>query len=542
MRRGAAGLIDRLRTVFTFERIFILILALTVFLRFYRLDLKLFHHDEAIHAWFSYRLLHEGIWAYDPSYHGPLLYYITGGMFWIFGDGDLVGRIVPSLLGTLIVALIYPLYRMGYLDRRQTLVGALFLALSPNLVYFSRFLRHDIFMLFFIMLLLVTFLAYLETGSRWYGLGVAIAIAGGMTCKEEFPVILLIFATYFIYAAWKGRIRFPARWRKDLAIFTPIAIGIIALFYSSLGQHPEILLSGGLRAIQHWTEMHEECRLCGPWYFYILLFVLYELPILILAIVGTIQFLAARSDLRRWIEGLIRKIRHEEISTGSLVARISAGTGTRGMENAKREEFFGFCIWWMVLTMAFYAVVNEKVPWLIIPQLLPAVFVAVYRMTKLKTLFAVASIIFLVLCTWHTSLIPMDVNEPIAQVQNSEDLRELFAQIDNSSHVAVSSKNYWPLPWYYRGVMAKKLSYYGQKVSEGTLSDTKIDLVIAYDAESYPSLDGYTKRTIKLNYWFSFYDNENRLLEWYLKRDGKMGSMNLDIFTRVRPTGSSSGI
>lgn len=542
MGRRAAGLIDRLRTFFTFDRIFILILALTIFLRFYQLDFKLFHHDEAIHSWFSYRLLHEGIWTYDPSYHGPFLYYITAGMFWLFGDGDVAARIVPALLGTLIVALIYPLYRMGYLDKRQTLVGALFLAVSPDLVYFSRFLRHDIFMLFFIMLLLVTLLAYIETGSRWYGLGIAIAVAGGTTCKEEFPVILLIFATYFMYAAWKGRIHLPTRWKKDLAIFTPIAIGIIALFYSSLGLHPEILLSGGIQAIQHWTEMHEECRLCGPWFFYILLFIIYELPIFILAVVGTIQFLAAHSDLRQRIDGLIRKIRREEITTGSLVDRITAGTGTPGMENAKREEFFGFCIWWMVLTMAFYAVVNEKVPWLIIPQLLPAVFVAVYRLTSLKAVLAVASVTFLVLCTWHTSFVPADVNEPIVQVQNSEDLRGLFAQIDNASHVAVASENYWPLPWYYRGVMGNKLAYYGKKVDEDTIYSNDYDLVIAYDQSSYSSLNGYEKRTIKLNYWFSYYDNQDRLLEWYFKRDGKMGSMNLDIFTRVRPNASSSGI
>jgi hypothetical protein len=106
----------------------------------------------------------------------------------------------------------------------------------------------------------------------------------------------------------------------------------------------------------------------------------------------------------------------------------------------------------------------------------------------------------------------------------------------------VASKNYWPLPWYYRGVLEKKLAYYGQKVDEKTLYDNNYDLIIAYDAESYGSLDGYTKRTIKLDYWFSLYDNEDRLPEWYFKRDGKMGSMNLDLFTRVRPTGSSSGI
>jgi uncharacterized protein (TIGR03663 family) len=543
MRRGAAGLIDRLRTIFTFERTFLLILALTVFLRFYRLDLKLFHHDEAIHSWFSYRLLHEGIWTYDPSYHGPLLYYVTAGMFGIFGDGDLVARIVPSLLGTLIVALIYPLYRMGYLNRRQTLVGALFLALSPDMVYFSRFLRHDIFMLFFIMLLLVTLLAYFETGSRWYALGIAIAVAGGTACKEEFPVILLIFATYFLYATWKGRIHFPARWRRDLAIFTPIAIGIIAFLYSSLGQHPEILLSGGIQAIQHWTEMSAEGRLGGPWFFYILLFIIYELPIFILAIVGTIQFLGAHSDLRRGLDDLLRRFRRGELSTESLVERIRAGTITAGAsgESGKQTEFFGFCIWWMVLTMAFYAVVNEKVPWLVIPQLLPAVFVAVYRTTSWKTVFAVASVIFLVLCTWHTSFVPADVNEPIVQVQNSEDLRGLFAEIDNASHVAVASENYWPLPWYYRGVLANKLAYYGKKVDEDTIYNNDYDLVIAYDQSSYESLNGYGKHTIRLNYWFSYYDNQDRLLEWYFKRDGNMGSMNLDIFTRVRPNEFSSG-
>ena len=542
MRRRAAGLSDRLRTIFTFERTFLLLIALTVFLRFYRLDLKLFHHDEAIHAWFAYRLLHEGIWSYDPSYHGPLLYYVTAGMFSLLGDGDVVGRIIPSLLGTLIVVLVYPLYRMRYLDGKQALIAALFLALSPNLVYFSRFLRHDIFMLFFIMLLLVTILAYIETGSRWYGLGVAVAVAGGMTLKEEFPVILLIFGVYFIYAGWKGRFRFPRRWKQDLALFTAVALGIIAVFYSSLGQHPEILLTAATRAIEHWTEMHEQCRLCGPPYFYTILFILYELPILLLAIAGTAQFLWAHTDIPGGIDRIRRRIRREEPTTESLLSRLGVGTRAPAPSGPhdKQEEFFGFCIWWMVLSMAFYALVNEKVPWLIIPQLLPAVFVAVYRMTDRKAVISVLAVVFLVLLTWHTSFVPADVNEPIVQVQNSEDLRGLFTLIDGSDKVAVASKNYWPLPWYYRGVMAKKLSYYGNRVGERAIYDNDYDLVIAYDADSYTSLDGYAKKTIKLDYWFSLYDNEDRLLEWYFLRDGKMGSMNLDLFTRVRPNLSAT--
>ena len=39
---------------------FALILIIAFILRFWQLDLKLLHHDEAIHSWFSYELLTAG--------------------------------------------------------------------------------------------------------------------------------------------------------------------------------------------------------------------------------------------------------------------------------------------------------------------------------------------------------------------------------------------------------------------------------------------------------------------------------------------------
>jgi hypothetical protein len=38
--------------------------------------------------------------------------------------------------------------------------------------------------------------------------------------------------------------------------------------------------------------------------------------------------------------------------------------------------------------------------------------------------------------------------------------------------------------------------------------------------------------TYKLSYWFSIYDNEHRIPEYYFKRDGKLGSINIDVFTQ----------
>ena len=124
----AAEFFKKLRLFFSFERIFIVIFLLTVLLRFWQLDLKLFHHDEAIHSWFSYELLKTGAWVYDPSYHGPFLYYVTAGMFYLFGDSDLTARLLPSLFGTLLIPLVYFIYRIGYLDKKQSLSGEFWLS------------------------------------------------------------------------------------------------------------------------------------------------------------------------------------------------------------------------------------------------------------------------------------------------------------------------------------------------------------------------------------------------------------------------------
>ena len=586
----AAVLTTRVRERLSFEGLFLLILLATIALRFYFLDLKLFHHDEAIHAWFSYRLLTEGTYIYDPMYHGPFLFYTTAGIFSLLGDSDLVGRLLPALLGTLLVPLLYPIYKLGYLDKKQTLVAALFLAVSPNMVYFSRFLRNDIFIAFFSMVMLVALLYYFEQHKMRYALIAGAAIGLGMSAKENMPIIVLTFGVYLLYLVWTRRVRLPARWVRDLVLGGLVAVGIMAVLYSSLGAHPDLITTWWLKAIEHWTAMHQMQRLGGPPYFYILLFLLYEVPILILAVVGTLQFIDISGAVSRWRE---RRARHKEvpeaaalpiesgealaveevpeaaalpIESGEALAveevpevaaqfiesgeapkvqgwkdrlrDILSGSGeVRQID--RQEELARFAIFWMIVSIVAYAYIGEKVPWLILHQLLPMIFVAVYAMTTKKAVIAVAASIFLVVMMFHVAFTPADINEPIVQVQNSEDLREVFAKIDAADRVAVATDTYWPLPWYYRGDRGSKLSYYSQKVSEPTIYGGDFDLVITHDADTYPTLEGYTKETFRLNYWFSYEENKNRLLEYYVLRDGKMGSRNLEVFSRA-PAGTTA--
>ncbi len=537
----APGLMGKARQFFTFERVFLLIFASACIVRFWQLDLKLFHHDEAIHSWFSYNLLTTGTWVYDPSYHGPFLYYVTAGMFSLFGASDLVARLLPALFGLLLIPLVYCIYRLGYINKIQTLVASLFIAVSPDMVYFSRFLRHDIFMLFFTLLLLVAALYYLERRQTRFAIIAAIAMAGALCCKEEMPVILLIFASFFLFALWKGKLTLPAQWKKDLVLCAIIVIGILSVMYSAFGMHPETLIgqnfqiatTGWYQAASHWLAMHEEQRLGGPWFFYLPLYLLYELPIFILAIIGTIQFILDDTTnllfckrVKNWLITRRFVLSTQELAVASLQQLKTSAKGF-----SKSDEFFRFCIYWMILSMAFYAYVGEKVPWLLIHQLLPMCFVAVYKLNWQKVLFALIGCAFLIFMTWHVAFIPADINEPIVQVQNSEDLREVMHLMDASSSVVIASKDYWPLPWYYRGDRWNKIKFYGDVEDEATLTKNHPGVIILHDTESYSSLPGYDKTTYKLSYWFSFYDNENRLLDYYMHRDGKMGSINIDVFT-----------
>jgi len=540
----AASFSDKIKQIFTFERIFILILILSIILRFTQLDLKLFHHDEAIHAWFSFDLLTKGTWVYDPSYHGPFLYYVTAGMFSIFGDSDLVARLLPALFGVLLIPLVYCIYRLGYITKAQTLFVALFLAISPDMVYFSRFLRHDIFMLFFTLLLLVAILYYIDRKQTRFIVIAAIATAGALSCKEEMPIILLIFFTFFGFALWKKRITLPPQWKNDLLIALFILMGLLVTLYTAFGMHPETLIgqnfqintTGWYQAVEHWMAMHEQQRLGGPWYYYVPLYLLYEVPIFLLAILGTVQFLFKGTSfsllgkrIKNWL-----KTRRFELSTADLAATSLNQIRTPAATPGKSEFFFQFCIYWMILTMAFYAYVGEKVPWLLIHQLLPMCFVATYNLNWQKVVFALIGCLFLLLMTWHVAFIPTDINEPIIQVQNSEDMRTVMNLMDASDCVVIASKDYWPLPWYYRGDGWNKIVFYGRIEDETTLTEKHPGVIITHDTESYPSITGYDKQTYKLSYWFSFYDNENRLFDYYIHRDGKMGSINIDVFTPQR--------
>ena len=512
------------------EHVFLAIFLLAVLVRFCFLDLKLFHHDEAIHAWFSYQLLTTGEYLYDPVYHGPFLYYVTSAMFALFGSSDLIGRILPCVFGCAVILLIYWIYRMGYLNGKVAAVSALFVAVSPQMVYFSRFLRNDVFVIFFSLLLICALLAWMKNGKWQYAVLAGAAGALGLCCKENMPIIILTFAAYLLYLIWSRKVTLPKTWIRDCIIACAVFFAIVFTMYTSFWQHPEMALLAGPAAIEHWFSMHGQQRLGGPATFYLGLFILYELPILILAVVGIVRF---------FLQPKTGTAEKQKFSLSAVFARPTAPETVD-----KEREFMRFSIYWLILACITYAYIGEKVPWLSLHQLLPLIFVAAFGLFALKKYWRKAvlilSIIFLVAVMVQTVYTPADIDGPIVQVQNSEELRPLFAEIDAADKVIIVTDKAWPFMWYYRGDAWDKFTYFGARVSPATIYSGGYDVVIAHDTEAYESLAGYDKRVQRLNYWFDAprtgRENANpalwNWLHYFFTRDGVSGSYNIAVYTR----------
>ena len=109
--------------------------------------LKPLHHDEGVNGYFLITLFREGVYKYDPSnYHGPTLYYISLAFTKLFGLETFSIRASVAVFGVLMV--IMALFLKKYIGTIGSLAAALFLALSPGMVYISRYFIHEIFFVF----------------------------------------------------------------------------------------------------------------------------------------------------------------------------------------------------------------------------------------------------------------------------------------------------------------------------------------------------------------------------------------------------------
>jgi uncharacterized protein (TIGR03663 family) len=152
------------------------------------------HHDESLHALFSYRFAEGKGYRHDPLMHGPLQFHIIGATFKVFGASDAISRAPAAIFGALLVGL--PLLLRRYIGAPAVLAMAILLTISPSLLYYSRFARNEAFVAVETLLLAVAIWRYREEGGmRWLVL-LAVTIALQFATKETAFLIAAVFLLY----------------------------------------------------------------------------------------------------------------------------------------------------------------------------------------------------------------------------------------------------------------------------------------------------------------------------------------------------------
>ena len=225
---------------------FLALMAVALVLRWIDLDGRTMHYDEAIHVHYAWKLANGGSFIHSPWMHGPFQVELTALIFKLFGDTDFTARLAYILFGTALVGL--PYFLRDYLGRTAALLAGVMLTLSPTLLYFSRFGRNDIIMVFWATALLVLMWRYVNEGRHRYLYMASAVLALMFATKETAYLVVLIFgALMFLLALpqlvpWAlGRVRLsqlggPAGFLLLLLTLTlPQWSAISSLFLDPLG-------------------------------------------------------------------------------------------------------------------------------------------------------------------------------------------------------------------------------------------------------------------------------------------------------------------
>jgi len=488
--------------------LYIAVLAIALFTRFYNLGERPYHHDESIHAFYSWKITQDGVssYNYDPVYHGPILYYSTALCVWLFGDNDFTGRLSAVLFGLGCLAFSWPLRR--YLGRWGALLFLVLFTFSPALNYFTRFVRHDIYVAFGNMAAVFFAFRYGETrrGRDLYlsAAGLAIAFCNKEDMYAMGPVMVLAFGLMLLWEVvyaddWRAQLRSSWGEARDLLksslfplLTAFIVFAIIWLtFYTSFFTRNHNWFAAD-RALSYWWGQHEIKRIGGPWWYYFPQIFIYDpllfFPALALLLGGLGR---ARKNEGTITRGLVYTayalaaaffvtlfVNRDRAALVLLAALVPAGLGM--MRRWLPDRFTRYMIIWTLGAFGFYSWAQEKVPWLLVPILVPTVFLAARWFADMieqgqlkKPALALPLTAVSALTLWtliasnymYDAPIPAEAPGPrhaelLAYVQSTYDNTDVVMRrieeiaktlgTGTKTRLAVSGNATWPLSWYLR--------------------------------------------------------------------------------------------
>lgn len=304
--------------------LYALLIVAGVALRFVLLDMRPLHHDESLHliyGFYSFDHPDRLFYKYDPMLHGPFLYNFLPLVYAVIGWSEWAARAPIALLGSLF--LLVPLIFRRFFSKNAVIAFTAALALSPTMIYWSRFLREDFWVL--LWWLMVAY-GVLLASARWRPALVMLGITLQYCTKENSFVTTAVFLGYLLFevayhlslagyryvrddsACFKseelrsslllsaGR-AVLTYWKASLAGLL-FSLFVFAFFFTAQfrysGGEPCLQLWGensiclGVffdalwrKSIAYWFEHHQMERIKGPFLFHIYVLGWYELPLLL---------------------------------------------------------------------------------------------------------------------------------------------------------------------------------------------------------------------------------------------------------------------
>ncbi len=212
--RGLIRLEERLTRALALDRehlLYLVILVLAILSRFWDLGVRVMSHDESLHTRFSWNLYVGDGFAHTPMMHGPLLFHMTALNYLLFGDNDFTGRIYTAVIGVIVVMM--PYFMRRWLGRSGALIASVGLLISPMILYYSRYIRHDMPAVLSAMVIAVATWRYIETRKFANLIWIAGAFAVLFASKEVSFIYVAIYGsfltiylvTHMLDVEWKSR-------------------------------------------------------------------------------------------------------------------------------------------------------------------------------------------------------------------------------------------------------------------------------------------------------------------------------------------------
>jgi len=446
--------------------------ALALALRCPHLARRPMHNDEAVNAMKFGELWEHGLYKYDPNeHHGPSLFYATLAVARLTSSPDFEHltevklRLIPVIFAIGLLALL-PLIADG-LGRASAVWAAIFTAVSPAMVFYSRYYIHEMLLVFFSLLALAAGWRYWHSRKLGWALLAGAALGLMHATKETFVVTLAAaIVALCLNQIWNCRLDASAAPRRcprvNLRHLTA-ALGIWLVVWAALFSSLFTNLAGladSFRTYSPWlSRVGGESPHLHSWNFYLR---------------RLLWFHAAKGPI--WSEALILVL--------ALIGALAAFR-RKGLADANASFVRFLALYTFALTAA-YCFIPYKTPWcllsfwhgmillagvgaVVVTRAVPAFLMSRSTLNwpvPLRCTLTLVVLLGTAHLAWQASVLSVpyaaDRRNPYVYAQTSPNILKLVGLVEALAEihpqgrqmlikVIAPENDYWPLPWYLRG-------------------------------------------------------------------------------------------